>query len=79
MTSSGDMTCASWDVETGQQINVFSGHTGDVMALSINEDGTQFVSGSCDASAKVKNTNLIRSLGGYVNTFLNGLYSFMKH
>jgi len=53
VTSSGDMTCATWDIETGQQINQFSGHTGDVMALSINEDGTQFVSGSCDASAKL--------------------------
>lgn len=53
VTSSGDMTCALWDIETGQQITSFTGHTGDVMSLSLAPDSRTFVSGACDASAKV--------------------------
>jgi len=53
VTSSGDMTCALWDIETGLQTTSFSGHTGDVMSLSLSPDNRTFVSGACDASAKL--------------------------
>jgi len=53
VTSSGDMTCALWDIETGQQTTSFAGHTGDVMYLSVAPDMRTFVSGACDASAKL--------------------------
>jgi guanine nucleotide-binding protein G(I)/G(S)/G(T) subunit beta-1 len=53
VTSSGDMTCALWDIETGQQTTSFNGHTGDVMSLSVAPDMRSFVSGACDASAKL--------------------------
>ncbi|CAH1775741.1 unnamed protein product [Owenia fusiformis] len=53
VTSSGDMTCALWDIETGQQTTSFTGHTGDVMSLSLAPDSRTFVSGACDASAKL--------------------------
>ncbi|KAM3176183.1 hypothetical protein ACTXT7_007018 [Hymenolepis weldensis] len=52
ITSSGDVTCALWDIETGQQVCGFTGHTGDVMSLSLSPDMRTFVSGACDASAK---------------------------
>ena len=42
-----------WDIETGQQVTSFGGHTGDVMSLSLSPDQKTFVSGACDASAKV--------------------------
>ena len=45
---------ALWDIETGQQTQTFSGHTGDVMSLSLSPDYRSFVSGACDASAKVQ-------------------------
>ena len=32
----------------------FSGHTGDVMSVSLGPDQNSFVSGACDSSAKVK-------------------------
>ena len=32
---------------------VYAGHTGDVMSLSLSPDHRTFVSGACDASAKV--------------------------
>ena len=44
---------ALWDIETGQQTTSFNGHTGDVMSLSLSPDMRTFVSGACDASAKV--------------------------
>ena len=44
---------ALWDIETAQQTTSFTGHTGDVMSLSVAPDGRTFVSGACDASAKV--------------------------
>jgi len=53
VTSSGDMTSALWDIETGQQTVSFAGHTGDVMSLSVAPSMKFFVSGACDASAKL--------------------------
>ncbi|XP_016121682.1 guanine nucleotide-binding protein G(I)/G(S)/G(T) subunit beta-2-like, partial [Sinocyclocheilus grahami] len=53
ITSSGDTTCALWDVETGQQTTLFSGHSGDVMSLSLAPDSRTFISGACDASIKL--------------------------
>ncbi|KAG7282857.1 hypothetical protein CRUP_020695 [Coryphaenoides rupestris] len=53
VTSSGDTTCALWDIETGQQATTFTGHTGDVMSLSLSPDFRTFVSGACDASSKL--------------------------
>ena len=47
------MSSALWDIETGQQTTSFNGHTGDVMSLSVAPDNKSFVSGACDASAKV--------------------------
>ena len=43
-----------WDIETGHQTTSFTGHTGDVMSLSLSTDNAKvFVSGACDASAKL--------------------------
>jgi len=53
ITSSGDSTCILWDVETKQPKVVFTDHTGDVMSVSICEPNSTFVSGSCDATAKL--------------------------
>lgn len=55
VTSSGDMTCSLWDIETGQMKTAFNGHTGDVMSLSLTpgNDPKTFVSGACDALAKL--------------------------
>ena len=44
---------ALWDIETSQQTTVFSGHSGDVMSLSLSPDFRTFVSGACDASIKL--------------------------
>ena len=53
ITSSGDQTCAIWDIETGQQCSIFTGHTADVMSLSLSPDCRTFITGSCDSTAKL--------------------------
>ena len=54
LTSSGDMTCMLWDVETGSKVTEFADHLGDVMSISINPTNQSvFVSGACDAFAKL--------------------------
>ncbi|KAJ6843973.1 guanine nucleotide-binding protein subunit beta isoform X2 [Iris pallida] len=64
VTSSGDQTCVLWDVTTGQRVSVFggefpSGHTADVLSVSINNSNSNmFVSGSCDATARLWDTRI---------------------
>ncbi|KAI1694525.1 WD domain, g-beta repeat domain-containing protein [Ditylenchus destructor] len=54
LTSSGDKTCILWDVETKSRISDFVSHTGGVMSLSIQpNENNVFVSGACDAAAKL--------------------------
>eukprot|EP00040_Diaphanoeca_grandis_P019209 m.101245 g.101245 ORF g.101245 m.101245 type:complete len:343 (-) comp27318_c0_seq1:45-1073(-) len=53
LTSSGDTTCALWDIETAKRLYTCKGHTGDVMFLSLAPNKQTFVTGSCDATAKL--------------------------
>ncbi|KAL1918513.1 uncharacterized protein VTP21DRAFT_3173 [Calcarisporiella thermophila] len=54
VTSSGDMTCMLWDIETGVKTEEFTDHTGDVMSISLSPTNPNtFISGSCDTTAKL--------------------------
>jgi len=54
ITSSGDMSCMTWDVESGAMSQQFMEHEGDVMSLSINpKDDAIFCTGACDSTAKI--------------------------
>uniref|UniRef100_A0AAY5KN89 Guanine nucleotide binding protein (G protein), beta 5a n=1 Tax=Esox lucius TaxID=8010 RepID=A0AAY5KN89_ESOLU len=55
LTSSGDGTCALWDVESGQLLQSFHGHAADVLCLDLapSETGNTFISGGCDKKANV--------------------------
>ncbi|KAI8351218.1 guanine nucleotide binding protein beta subunit 2 [Choanephora cucurbitarum] len=53
LTSSGDTTCALWDIDAGVRLTEFNDHTGDVMSISISRNPNIFVSGACDATAKI--------------------------
>ncbi|ODQ77638.1 hypothetical protein BABINDRAFT_172716 [Babjeviella inositovora NRRL Y-12698] len=51
LTSSGDMTCALWDVSRGSRVREFMDHLGDVLCLAVpqSQHGSQsFVSGASD-------------------------------
>lgn len=50
LTSSGDMTCALWDIERGKPSLIFNGHNGDVMSISLGPDNNvrgSYVAHSC--------------------------------
>lgn len=66
LTASGDSTCILWDVETKSPKSAFNGHTGDVMSISLCEENNTFVSGSCDASARLWD---FRVPNGHCKTF----------
>lgn len=54
VTSSGDLTCALWDLEADAKVTEFSDHTGDVMSVSIiPEKRDYFISGAVDSTAKL--------------------------
>jgi len=42
-----------WDIDAGVRVIEFNDHTGDVMSLSVGPNQNVFVSGACDATAKV--------------------------
>ena len=47
LTGSGDATCALWDVESGQLLQSFHGHTADVMSIDLapGPNPNSFISG----------------------------------
>jgi len=68
ISSSGDMSCALWDLESGQQTTSFVGHQGDVMSISLSNDKRTFISGACDASAKLwdfRNGKCVQTFTGH--------------
>ncbi|KAK7601197.1 hypothetical protein V9T40_008638 [Parthenolecanium corni] len=67
LTGSGDSTAALWDVETGQLLQSFHGHSSDVMAVDLapSETGNTFVSGSADKTVLVWDMRT----GQYVQSF----------
>ena len=66
LTSSGDMTCMLWDCETGANESTYSDHNGDVMSIAPSPLSSRvFVSGACDALAKVWD----RKMDGSCRTF----------
>ncbi|KAL0386964.1 UNVERIFIED_CONTAM: Guanine nucleotide-binding protein subunit beta-1 [Sesamum radiatum] len=64
ITASGDQTCVLWDITTGLRTSVFggefqSGHTGDVLSVSINGSNSRmFVSSSCDSTVRLWDTRV---------------------
>ncbi len=58
-----DKTLRTWDISTGQQMNIFVGHTGTAGSLSLSADGKTLASGSRDGTillwdmTSITNTN----------------------
>jgi len=53
VTSSGDHTCALWDIEQATQTTQFKGHSQDVMFVSLNQDKSLIASASIDKTVMV--------------------------
>ena len=79
LTSSGDMTCMLWDIETGSKVTEFVDHLRDVMSVSINPTNANiFVSGACDAFAKLWDVRSGRAVQTFVghDTDINAIQFF---
>lgn len=94
LTSSGDSSCILWyyclfkccfmcrDIERKETKNVFQEHSGDVMSVSLSSnDANVFVSGSCDATAKVwdiRTAKSVRTFMGLHESDINSVQFFPK-
>lgn len=71
-----------WDVDAGVRVVEFNDHTGDVMSLSLGPNQNVFVSGACDATAKVRRSlGLVARLTGQVWDIRTGkvVQTFVGH
>ncbi|KAJ6234789.1 guanine nucleotide-binding protein beta g protein beta [Anaeramoeba flamelloides] len=53
LTSSGDMSCILWDIDSGSKVTEFAGHNSDVMSVSLHTNKNLFASGSIDKTVKL--------------------------
>ncbi|MEM7496280.1 MAG: pentapeptide repeat-containing protein, partial [Myxococcota bacterium] len=69
-SGSYDKTVRVWDVETGQQLQIFKGHTSNVNSVSFSRDGTRVASGSDDNTVRVwdvKTNQQLQIFKGHTN------------
>jgi len=79
VTSSGDMSCILWDIESGTKQKDFNDHNGDVMSVSVSPDKNRFISGACDATAKVwdvKSGKCVQTFADYHESDINAVTYF---
>lgn len=69
VSASGDSTCKLWDVQKRKVVNTFDDHESDVMSVAVKKSPNLFVSGSCDATAKMYDprvgTNAVMNFVGH--------------
>ena len=53
VSASGDRTLRLWDLESGQTIRTFEGHTDIVSAVAVTPDGHRAVSASYDRTLRL--------------------------
>ncbi|ODQ67567.1 G protein beta 2 subunit [Nadsonia fulvescens var. elongata DSM 6958] len=69
ITSSGDLTCMLWDVNSGKKLQEFIGHLGAINSISINPQNSHiFSSSSCDGMVKlwdIRTNNCIQNFASH--------------
>jgi WD40 repeat protein len=53
ISGSGDETLKLWDVQTGECLKTFKGHSGCVFSVSFSNDNNFIISGSQDKTLKL--------------------------
>jgi WD40 repeat protein len=73
-TANYEVEIQLWDLNTGQIINNFYGHTAPVTCMIISHSGQTLISGSQDKTIRfwdLKEKKIIRTLGGYFDSHLS--------
>jgi WD40 repeat protein len=76
VTSSGT-TLQVWDVETGQEVNSFTGHTADIAGVSFSPDGRMIASAGRDTTARLWDTETgdeMRELSEHSNSLADVVF-----
>lgn len=53
LTASNDQTCRLWDAESGECLQVLSGHTDEVFCSAFNYEGDRILTGSKDNTCRI--------------------------
>ena len=78
-TGSMDTSGKLWDVETGQELCTFKGHSGEVISLNFSSEGDRIVSGSFDGTAKlwdIRTGQSVNTLDEHTAEISNALFDF---
>jgi WD40 repeat protein len=71
--TAGDTTAKLWDTDSGAVVRTFIGHTGQVTALALSQNGKLLITGSTDSTAKIwdiatgTTTSTLRGHTGSIN------------
>lgn len=53
LTASNDQTCRLWDAESGDCLQVLTGHTDEVFSCAFNYEGSSIITGSKDNTCRI--------------------------
>jgi WD40 repeat protein len=78
LTGSDDHTARLWDVQTGQEVRQFVGHTDQVWSVTFSPDGRYVLTGSYDLTARlwdISTGQVVRQFVGHMSALRSLAFS----